>query len=622
MATEETSASYEIAHVLFVDIVAYSVQTIDRQTDSLNLLQRVVRETNEFQRNRGKEELISLPTGDGMALVFLRDPLSPVRCALEIAAALKTQPTEMSVRMGIHSGPVQRHADIREGVNVVGGGINIAQRVMDCGDAGHILLSRNVAEVLEQFSDWRESLRDLGVYEVKHGVKLELYNLTKGGLGNPAVPSKLASHSRGAVPDCDATTRQKALREELIRRGGLFLAVFASALVVTMLFEAWLDRGISSGAAQGITADITFAFSGLYQRLVAAPRNPIPRYTMVVEIDAEHDPGSVGLHDLCGQRKMMAALIRRVAAGMPKVIAIDKFFGTRVCEGNINADLLAAMKEVSAKVPLVIGRRIDGEYLDPTLVNPKPGLHEAIVNIDPDSRKVPLAWQVYPSREDMEKSTHLGWHNTLALEAVRASEGDSFQERHPRLAQLMGPPPRHPYISFLDLKQFHKYRLPAGFILCGRAVKPGEDATACPPATQHLSALSGKIVLIGEISRDEDVHASVVGQIPGAFLQANFIEALLDDRYYEGFPALSYVFGFIFLADLELMLAIFRKSWILKMAAIAGLVVATLLLLYVVITDLHRYVNPLPFIALALLIRALIAQLPYFKESRATSAGR
>ncbi|HYL39201.1 MAG TPA: AAA family ATPase [Bryobacteraceae bacterium] len=183
--------TYEMASVLFMDIVGYSLRSIDDQTELLTALQTTVRASSEYQQASEKHELISLPTGDGMALVFLRNPISPVQCALEIAAALKGQP-EIRLRLGIHQGPVRRHADIREEVNVVGGGINMAQRVMDCGDAGHILLSRNVAEVLEQLRGWSDCLQDLGVHEVKHGVKLQLYNLCKEGLGNPALPQKIS----------------------------------------------------------------------------------------------------------------------------------------------------------------------------------------------------------------------------------------------------------------------------------------------------------------------------------------------------------------------------------------------------------------------------------------------
>jgi tetratricopeptide (TPR) repeat protein/class 3 adenylate cyclase len=180
-----------MASVLFMDIVGYSLLSIDDQTELLTALQTTVRASTEYQQASAKLEVISLPTGDGMALVFLRNPISPVQCALEIAAALKSRP-DLRLRLGIHQGPVRRHADIREEVNVVGGGINMAQRVMDCGDAGHILLSRNVAEVLEQLRGWSDCIQDLGIHEVKHGVNLQLYNLCKEGLGNPALPKRIS----------------------------------------------------------------------------------------------------------------------------------------------------------------------------------------------------------------------------------------------------------------------------------------------------------------------------------------------------------------------------------------------------------------------------------------------
>jgi class 3 adenylate cyclase len=274
MPFEDSGAAYEIAHVLFVDIVGYSLKPIDQQTELLTLLQKIVRESAEFRRARDQNELISLPTGDGMALVFLRDPRSPVICAVEIGASLRRQP-RLSVRMGIHTGPVQRHADIREGANVVGGGINTAQRVMDCGDAGHILLSSNIADVLEQFSDWRDCLQDLGVQEVKHGVKLHLYNLVREPAGNTAIPTRLLSRgapSRITSPDRGKTGPTRFNRQQLVPRALPFAAVFLVASALTFGFEQWVDRGI---AESGGVAQATFTFSGLYQKLVAAPRNPI-----------------------------------------------------------------------------------------------------------------------------------------------------------------------------------------------------------------------------------------------------------------------------------------------------------------------------------------------------------
>ena len=203
---------YETASVLFIDIVSYSIQTIDRQTEFLTILQEVVRATNEFQRARGEEELIVLPTGDGMALVFMRDLLSSVRCAVEIADMLQLR-IEIKIRMGVHIGPVCRHADINEEINVVGGGINIAQRVMDCGDAGHILLSRNAAEVLQQLDDWHGCLHDLGIHKVKHGVEIHLFSLCKDGLGNAQFPEKLSAQ------------RNAAKSEEVVQERALDVAI-------------------------------------------------------------------------------------------------------------------------------------------------------------------------------------------------------------------------------------------------------------------------------------------------------------------------------------------------------------------------------------------------------------
>src|SRR6516165_5831547 len=166
----------EIAHVLFIDIVGYSKLLIDEQRDYLHTLNEVVRGTDSFRGAEAAGKLTRLPTGDGMALVFATTPDAPVSCALQITKALRSHP-ELRVRMGIHSGPVSGITDVNDRSNVAGAGINIAQRVMDCGDAGHILLSRRVAEDLEHYPRWRPYLHELGECEVKHGVRVSLVNL-------------------------------------------------------------------------------------------------------------------------------------------------------------------------------------------------------------------------------------------------------------------------------------------------------------------------------------------------------------------------------------------------------------------------------------------------------------
>jgi TolB-like protein len=182
---------------------------MDEQEQLLMHLQDAVRQTPEFARAEANDELIRLPTGDGMALVFFRDAEAPIRCALELSRTLRKHP-DLRLRMGIHSGPVYRVADINANRNVAGGGINFAQRVMDCGDAGHILVSREVAEVLGQLSGWRPMLHDLGEVEVKHGVRIHIYNLYTDKAGNSAVPKKLtASKAAEAAPELKPAQEQE-----------------------------------------------------------------------------------------------------------------------------------------------------------------------------------------------------------------------------------------------------------------------------------------------------------------------------------------------------------------------------------------------------------------------------
>ena len=180
----------EIAHVLFAEIVGYANLPMDDQQRQLRRLQTLVRETAEFERARLQDQLISLPTGDGIALVFFGEPESPAKCALDLSDKVHQQP-EVMLRMGINSGPVYRMADINANRNVSGGGINIAQAVMDSGDAGHILVSRAVADVLSQISSWQGRLHDLGEMEVKTGVRVHIFNLYTEESGNPSLPTKL-----------------------------------------------------------------------------------------------------------------------------------------------------------------------------------------------------------------------------------------------------------------------------------------------------------------------------------------------------------------------------------------------------------------------------------------------
>ncbi len=196
----EQHPKVEIGHVLTMDVVEYSTLLITEQTRVMGELTSIVKNTERFQRGESEGNLVRIPTGDGMALVFFDDPQAPIECAMEIAGALKSHP-EIGLRMGIHSGPVNAVVDVSDRANVAGAGIDMAQRVMDCGDAGHILLSKRVADDLAPFPRWNPLLHELGECEVKHGRKISLVNFYTDEIGNPALPQKCVAHGTKRTGD-------------------------------------------------------------------------------------------------------------------------------------------------------------------------------------------------------------------------------------------------------------------------------------------------------------------------------------------------------------------------------------------------------------------------------------
>jgi class 3 adenylate cyclase len=207
-AESKSDLRLEIAHVLFIDIVGYSKLLINEQRESLEELNQVVRGTDAFREAEAAGKFTRLPTGDGMALVFSTTPEAPVECALQISKALKSRP-ELRVRMGVHSGPVSGITDVNDRSNVAGGGINMAQRVMDCGDAGHILLSKRVAADLEQYRHWQAYLHDLGDCQVKHDVTVSVVNLYTDEAGNPVLPEKFSGIGAGAAESAQTKAAAK-----------------------------------------------------------------------------------------------------------------------------------------------------------------------------------------------------------------------------------------------------------------------------------------------------------------------------------------------------------------------------------------------------------------------------
>src|SRR5438046_3410525 len=247
MAAEvKKEIALEIAHVLFIDIVAYSRMATDDQRAAIDELNQIVQSTDEYRQAQSENRLLKLATGDGMALIFYHSPEDPVECALEISRAIKEQHSNLRLRMGAHSGPVSGVVDVNGRANVAGAGINTAQRVMDCADAGHILLSKRVAEDLEQFKHWRPHLYHIGECEVKHGEKIDIVNLFTAELGNREMPEKFRPADVGpAVPAAVKKSPKSAISKwPLI--GAAVLILIAVLVIGSFLF--WRQQKPKSSA--------------------------------------------------------------------------------------------------------------------------------------------------------------------------------------------------------------------------------------------------------------------------------------------------------------------------------------------------------------------------------------
>ncbi len=260
MNAQDTSAEptpdleLEIAHLLLIDVVGYSKLLVNEEIELLQELNQIVRNTEQFRAAETSGKLIRVPSGDGMALLFFHSPEEPVRCALEISRTLQDHP-HIQVRMGVHSGPVNQVTDVNDKTNIAGSGINVAQRVLDCGDAGHILLSGHVADDLAEYRHWQPHLHDLGECEVKHGLRLHIFNLYKDDLGNPQVPDKLKRGRRWKQ------TSGVSVRPVITSRWPKYVltaVLLLSAVALAISFSVFYRRGSPAVArsSSGKAADV------------------------------------------------------------------------------------------------------------------------------------------------------------------------------------------------------------------------------------------------------------------------------------------------------------------------------------------------------------------------------
>jgi CHASE2 domain-containing sensor protein len=406
-----------------------------------------------------------------------------------------------------------------------------------------------------------------------------------------------------------------------LRLGKRFWISFLVACAIVFFAEAMIDHLVQVGERPGLTQSI-FNSARLYQWMVGAAREPQHNYTAVVKIDSENDHGAIGNNDICGQREQIARMVCRIGQVMPSVIVVDKFYGATECK--TNEALRLAFLEVSRTIPVVIGRYVPDEgvkiqsmdryYLASSLEFPTESgskLTEGVANIDEDTRKLPLQWQLYPNSEQAQRGTELQWYDTLALAAAKRHD-DNFLKKHKRLDYLLSHH-IHPYISFLKDDDFDDRNWDVSEVLAGSNVPPAvpqdnrDGKTFCKdekPSTTLLE-MRGKVVVIGELDPLADMHESVAGKLPGYLVQANFIEALLDDRYYRPMPLLDYVYGFLFLTMLELTIILYQGHPIKLVLLITVLLVASVLVLWLTVKLLFWYVNPVPLGLTAVAVRVL-----------------
>jgi hypothetical protein len=263
---EKTKPRLEIAHVLFMDIVGYSTLLTDEQSEALQELNQIVRNTEAAREAEAAGQLIILPTGDGMALVFTGSVEGPAECALGVSQALSAQPS-LPVRMGIHSGPVQYIRDANARENISGVGINIARRVMDCGDAGHILVSKRFADDLAQHRRWQRYLHELGDVQVKHGVVVSLVNLYAETIGNPAPPACVAGVRRTTVPRAATRKGLSPIAWAIFIIAALLLVLCILSVIFATAIMRSVDKNRATSAAQA-TATASPSFNDEIQDMV------------------------------------------------------------------------------------------------------------------------------------------------------------------------------------------------------------------------------------------------------------------------------------------------------------------------------------------------------------------
>jgi CHASE2 domain-containing sensor protein len=392
--------------------------------------------------------------------------------------------------------------------------------------------------------------------------------------------------------------------------------VFIIACFLAYGLEHYSEQLVTDGNEHPNVSQSIFNARKIYQYVVASwPRRLVPRYTVLIEIDPEVDRAAVSLHNVCDQREMLARLIRAVADYNPAIIVIDKYFLESGC-GHDHPNTLAlknAISAVSRRLPIVVGLRIDdrirpterGDGLfyhvqKPVAFDDAPLLREGIVNINADSRRLALGWTVVrEGRLDSEWD----WQNAIALEAAQAYDS-MLLKKDLRLKRLIAEK-NSPYLSMIPAEEFAVYF--AGDLLCTlRDTSPvtREQCKGREGPTVGLDYLRGRIAIIGEVNADMDRHSSLIGNVPGVLLQANYIEALLDERYFAPVPLwVDYFVGFLFFVAIEAALR--QRSVVRCLGSVVAVIVLTFVLVSLLVRLLGYYVNPITVSVLVLTLKLI-----------------
>lgn len=403
---------------------------------------------------------------------------------------------------------------------------------------------------------------------------------------------------------------QQAIRpfRQLGRR---FWLTFLAAVIIAEGIEALL---VHSQDHSGVIDSVITA-TGIYQRLVTAPRQPIVRYTAVVEIDPLRDIPTISRNNVCLERAFLAHLLDRVSEAGATMIVVDKFFGKRSCQDDDAGTraLLEVIARIRAKQGIVVvGLRAQAGGAQSFIVDRLAfgtgdwSSQEGIINIADDNRKLPLQWRIYANEAAATNNDEraLVVRDTLALTAAKLHNPNLLVENK-RLAAFMSEG-LQPFIGFIGVDQYrphwHAY---ASEVVCGRKVQPEEDWSQCLKERPPPGNLQRRIVLIGENDPDGDEHRTIIGRVPGFYLQANYIEALLDDRLYR--PAGRIVdigFSFLFVLAFELILTVLSETPVVAALLLGGLFAVSYLILYLVIMHWSIYIDPLVGIT-AIVIKSL-----------------